>query len=338
VFGKVEVNERVWRNARRSYHRVFCVQVGVSARGKSSALKRVLSDFGAEHSFAQASARVKEHYGFEVHSSAVRSVTLEAAQIAEKKLENKYGHPYRVLPASGHDLVVAEADGTMICTVKPGKRKGKRPREWKEMRLVAAQAQGSRQAVYAATFKSVDDAGRRWAHCARDVGWGLKSQIHVVADGAEWIRIQGGTVFGDQHRMLCDFYHVSEYLAAASKTACPARSEHWRKTQQRRLKRGASEAVIAELNTHREPADTPTGETPVANAHRYLTNRRDCLDYPSAIRQELPIGSGLIESGHRHVLQARLKKAGTSWLPDSAEAMAQLRVLRANNLWNTIWN
>ena len=161
---------------------------------------------------------------------------------------------------------------------------------------------------------------------------------HVVADGAEWIRLQGNTVFGDQHHMLCDFYHVSEYLAAASKIAAPARSQRWRKTQQSRLKRGASATVIAELACHHEAPDTPQEEAPVSNAYRYLNNRRDCLDYKSALEQELPIGSGLIESGHRHVLQARLKKAGASWLPETAEAMAQLRVLRANHQWSTLWN
>ncbi len=36
------------------------------------------------------------------------------------------------------------------------------------------------------------------------------------------------------------------------------------------------------------------------------------LDYPGAISRDLPIGSGLIESGHKHVLQARLKKAGSA--------------------------
>jgi len=246
--------------------------------------------------------------------------------------------PYRVLPAIGQEQVVAEADGTMICTVKPGKRKEKRPREWKEMRLVAAQAQGSCSAVYAATFGSVDEAARRWAHCTRDVGWGLNSQIHVVADGAEWIRIQCEKIFGNQLRLLCDFYHVSEYLAEASKSVCPQHSQRWRKTQQSRLKRGAATTVINELASHCEAPNTPREEAPVTNAHRYLSNRRDYLDYPSALKKDLPIGSGLIESGHRHVLQARLKKAGTSWLPSSAESMAQLRVLRSNHLWHSLWN
>ena len=52
----------------------------------------------------------------------------------------------------------------------------------------------------------------------------------------------------------------------------------------------------------------------------------------------LPIGSGMIESGHRHVLQARLKKAGTAWLSDHADQIAHLRVLRANNRWLSLWN
>ena len=41
---------------------------------------------------------------------------------------------------------------------------------------------------------------------------------------------------------------------------------------------------------------------------RYLSNRVGCLDYPRALDQDLPIGSGMIESGHRHGLHCRLKK------------------------------
>jgi len=338
VFGEVEVEERIWRRQGQSFARVLRPLIGVSPRGKSRALRRVLSDFGAEHAFAQAAARVKEHYGFEIPGSAVRTVTLETAQRAREKLEAKYAEAYRVLPAGGKKRVVAEADGTMICTVAPGPRKGRRAREWKEMRLLGAQAQGSCQTTYAATFGDVDEAGRRWGHCARDAGWGLQSRIHVVADGAEWIRIQAQNVFGDQHDHLCDFYHVSEYLAAASKSVCPEQSQRWSKTQQKRLRRGAWESVLAELDPHREPPGTAKEEAPVTNAHRYLLNRRDSLDYKSALQAQLPIGSGLIESGHRHVLQARLKKAGTSWLPQTAENMAQLRVLRSNLQWNSLWN
>ncbi len=63
-----------------------------------------------------------------------------------------------------------------------------------------------------------------------------------------------------------------------------------------------------------------------------------CLDYPRALALGLPIGSGMIESGHRHVLQARLKKAGAAWLLTNAGLIANLRVLRANNQWLSLWN
>jgi hypothetical protein len=51
----------------------------------------------------------------------------------------------------------------------------------------------------------------------------------------------------------------------------------------------------------------------------------------------LPIGSGLIEAGHKHVLQARLGFSGAAWLPSNGETMSQLRVLRSNDRWSELW-
>jgi hypothetical protein len=85
---------------------------------------------------------------------------------------------WRGLPRVGAEQVIAEADGTMICIVEPGLRTGKRPRDWKEMRLVAARAQDSVTTTYGSTFGSVEETGHRLGHCARDAGWGLSSQIH----------------------------------------------------------------------------------------------------------------------------------------------------------------
>jgi hypothetical protein len=298
----------------------------------------VLTDFGCEQAFGRAAESVLEHYGFEIGASAVRTATLEHAQRARERLREEYQQPFRILPSVGAKQVIAEADGTMICTVPPGPRKGKRTREWKEMKLVAAQAQDSVTTFYAATFESVEEAGRRWGHCARQAGWGLDSGIHAVGDGAEWIRLQSREVFREQGIFLCDFFHVSEYLGAAALSCRPSRPDPWRRTQQKRLRRGAVQKVIEALEPHQEPQGTAEEEAPVRNGYRYLNNRRDCLDYPRALKLGLPIGSGMIESGHRHVLHARLKKAGTAWLQDHADQIAHLRVLRANHQWLSLWN
>ena len=106
----VEVEERIWRSVRQSYQRTFCELIGVRPRGRSRALTRVLSDFGAEHAFAQAALRVKEHYGFELNSSAVRTATLETAEHALQKLESKYAKPYPAPPATGQKQIIAEVE------------------------------------------------------------------------------------------------------------------------------------------------------------------------------------------------------------------------------------
>lgn len=338
MFGLVTVRDRVWCSPQKRYLRPLPGRLGVTPRGKSRRLQRVLADFGCEHSFARAAGSVLEHYGFELGASAVRTVTLQQAQRARVQLEAQYAQPFRELPAVGKEHVIAQADGTMICTVGPGARQGKRPREWKEMRLVAAQAKDSATTVYGATFGSVAETGRRWGHCTRQAGWGLNSRIHAGGDGADWIRLQCREVFGVQGHFRCDYFHVSEYLGAAAPSCRPAQPDQWRRTQQQRLKQGHAPKVVAALGKHLEAEGTPEAEAPVRTGHRYLSNRLDCLDYARALALGLPIGSGLIESGHRQVLQARLKKAGAAWLADHADQIAHLRVLRANNQWQAFWN
>jgi len=206
------------------------------------------------------------------------------------------------------------------------------------MRLVAAQVQDSATTLYGAAFGSVQETGRRWGHVTRAVGWGLNRRIHTLGDGAGWLASQSREVFGEQAHFLCDFFHVSEYLAAAAAVYRPGQPGPWRHTQQRRLKCGAAAKVIAALAERLEPEATRDEEAPVRQGHRYLSHRLDALDYPGALALGLPIGSGMIESGHRHVLQARLKKAGTAWLPEHADQIAGLRVLRTNHQWLSLWN
>ena len=73
-------------------------------------------------------------------------------------------------------------------------------------------------------------------------------------------------------------------------------------------------------------------------AQRYLSGRREQLDYAGARAAGLPIGSGEVESGHRHVIQQRLKLAGCWWKENNAEAMLGLRVARANQRWDSYWH
>jgi hypothetical protein len=70
---------------------------------------------------------------------------------------------------------------------------------------------------------------------------------------------------------------------------------------------------------------------------RYLQNRPTQFDYRKALQEELPIGSGKIESAHRYLIQEGLKISGAWWKIDNADKMLALRVCRANGNWDHYW-
>jgi len=244
------------------------------------------------------------------------------------------------LPESGKEELIAEADGSFIRIVSTDRsqRDARKTRkvEYREARLCASSAKGSERIYYDATFGPVDTVAAMWAQTAKSAGMSLQSHVHVLADGALWIDSQRSVAFGKQGELLIDLYHVLEYLAEASET-CSDKPERWLSTQKKRLKTGRSDKVIAELKKHREPETWEDDLSPVRRAWRYLDNRRNYLAYDKAVEKELPLGSGMIESGNKHVLQARMKIPGASWNIDTAENFAKARALRANGQWNQYW-
>jgi hypothetical protein len=132
------------------------------------------------------------------------------------------------------------------------------------------------------------------------------------------------------------FYHVSEYLgAAAPKVARPKKALIWLRKQKARLLMGHALKILRTLQPHQEPETA--AEKPVGDAYRYIKQRLANLDYPKARKADLPIGSGEVESGHRHVIQQRIKIAGAWWRETNAQKMLGLRVARANRCWEAYW-
>ena len=116
---------------------------------------------------------------------------------------------------------------------------------------------------------------------------------------------------------------------------CHARNKDWLHQQQERLRQNEISEVLGALEPHLELAEQE--EAPVRSAHGYIHERQQHMDYASALAAGLPIGSGEVEGGHRHVLQKRLKIAGAWWREGNAERMLQLRTVRASGDWNKYW-
>ena len=190
-------------------------------------------------------------------------------------------------------------DGGMVPIVAPScegkdKRKGK-TLSWREAKLSLAHAQGSRTPVYAGGIEGgAQEAGRRLLCCAVRAGYGANSRVHAVGDGAPWIVGQVEEQFGDQGRYLIDFYHVCEYLAAASEAIAPdpAARSAFLETQKDALKSGRLDAVLRALAGYCEPPEVDDEHAPVRTCHRYLSARANQLNYRQALAEGLPIGSG----------------------------------------------
>lgn len=311
---------------------------GIFPRGCSRPLQRRLVDFSADVPFHDVPNKLKEHYGFSIPQEVIRKTTLKHAEKMSSFFEEADDLPKK----SGVKQIISQADGGMIPIVEidkdsavKDKRKARKVL-WKEARLCFSRDTQKVNPIFRATLKSTQTLGDIWFASAVKAGMGSSTKIHCIGDGAIWIKDQADRIFANQGSYLVDFYHVSEYLSAAAKEIVNIEPDKWRERQQCNLKEGHLYQVLQDLE--KQLYNTAIKEkSSIESCYRYLTNRLYQLDYLGAIESELPIGSGEIESGHRHVVQKRMKRAGSWWREDNAEGMLQMLTLRANGQWNAYW-
>ncbi len=151
--------------------RPFQRLTGLCCRGKSLALQRVLSDFGAEKSFSQASQQLREHYGVALHPSSVRQVVMAQAQRAAGLSATEDQGAIREYQSqrsfrSGEPWLIVESDGSMVRTgeltphpeggLSPKRKRPKRHRrtQWREVRLSTGQVPQEETRQYGAVLGS----------------------------------------------------------------------------------------------------------------------------------------------------------------------------------------
>ncbi len=298
-------------------------------------MPRVMTDVGADDAFGRVPDQVKEHDGIEMPVSTIQRTTEQHAQrIHEPEATREIGPG----TAAGV-IVVGELEGSMVPVVEPSpeaedKRKGK-VLSWKEVRLNLVHPQGSVTPLFGGNVAGgVEESGRQGWRCAAKAGFGPRSQLHAVGDGAPWsanpVEMQVGTQGSD----LVDCFPLCESLGDASKVCAAEDPQAWLDVQKDRLKANRSAAVLDALAPF---VRADSDDEPVTACDRSLRHRLDQLDYQGALQRGLPIGSGEIESAHRYLIQERLKLPGAWWSPDHVETMLALRLNRANREWETYW-
>jgi Uncharacterised protein family (UPF0236) len=305
-------------------------------------LQRVITDFGADVPFGQIPKKLLEHHGISVPISSAQGITQTHAQ----KVLDTQTLATEIPIGAAVTTLITQMDGSMIPIVDTTPEEGApeqvdrrttRKLGWKEARLGFTRSPDQTLPIFGSTLGDVDEAGAQLLHSAIRAGLGVDTFIHGVGDGAPWIALQMEARFGQPSRFLLDFYHLCDYLADASRVCAPNDPKTWMQQQKSRLKQNHFRAVLKALKPFRESDSVADTQAPVRAAYRYLYNRPQHLDYKATIAAELPIGSGEIESAHRYIIQIRLKRSGSWWTVENAEAMLALRVLRANQDWDAYW-
>ena len=141
--------------------------------------------------------------------------------------------------------------------------------------------------------------------------------------------------------IVLDLIHVIEYLWKAAYVFHPPSSEEaqrWVNHRLLKILRGQAGHVAAGMRRSATLRRLPTAErNGVDLCARYLLNHSEFLRYDEYLAAGFPIATGVIEGACRSLVKDRMDLTGARWSLTGAEAVLQLRSLRASGDFDDYW-
>lgn len=305
-------------------------------RGKASpALAEKIALLGSELPYIRAARMLQGLLGLQFSVSTVRRITMDLGKAARKAeelavtvLESDPGEA-----CVGAQVQQVKVDGAMI------RRVGGAFAEVRTMVIgeLQLQAEGAAQATKLSYFSLLADAKAFNQQATLEIyrrGTDNGRMVVAVNDGAEWIDEVVALHYPEAIRIL-DWAHASGYLHAAGHAvdgscggACQRLLDE--------LGGGTPERVLELLaDLIRQQESSEPVRTILEQSASYLSKRTAQLRYPQFRAAGLPIGSGIVESANKNIVQVRLKRPGMSWQPENANAILTLRCADQNGHWQT---
>ncbi len=314
----------------------------------STGLARWEAALGAVTTFREAARLLADLAGVQVGSETLRTqaervgTELEGQQRASMACVEQTHEP----PAGEHDpapgTLVVETDGVMVRYRDRHLDGALVDGDWHEVKLGVAggwQDGQKRQPSYvAAREPALAFARRLGAEAARRgaldvVKWhpldGAPAELRpviVLGDGAKWIWDHVATLFGSERTEIVDWYHASQHLWTVAKALhgddTPV-TKAWATTGRDRLWQNGPKPLLDWFDA------TVPSDAAAAAVHKrergYFNTNAPRMQYPSFRQQRLPIGSGAVEASAKHLVQQRMKRAGSRWSDLGARAILDLR-------------
>ena len=249
--------------------------------------------------------------------------------------------------------LVIGADGVMVpFRPHPGTPKGKT--RWRESKVAILARLGERltrqgkrvtrlcQRRLVAVLGTIDDlTPRLWLEAVRQ---GVHTAVQRVwlSDGGRgfWTVFQRCFQAGGATAIL-DFYHAAQTLykgAAAWLDGRTRACQQWFARLRHQLRHGHEPQVLAELAAlvATEPFPESARET-LTNVYHYLKTHEDHIQYDQFKAAGLPIGSGLVESACKWLIQQRFKGVGMRWSEPGFNHLLHLRLAWVNQRFDSFF-
>ncbi len=286
---------------------------------------RVLEDLLGVHVSSEATRRLCEHVGKQVEEAQTAE-----AQLPWKEEANERENSHRqAMSADGAMVPLTGGEWAEVRTLAIGEVPACTPEQDSQKVHVGNLSYFSRL-TDAATFTDLAEAETRRRHLVQ------AKEVCAVMDGADWLQAFVEIHRADAVRIL-DFPHAAEHLAkllevlrAGGRTFPPEMLERCLHVLKHRgpgtLARMADR--LSETETAREDVREHLG---------YLRKRIVLMQYPTFRRAGWPIGSGMVESANKLVVEARLKGSGMRWERKNVNPMLALRNGVCNERWQETW-
>jgi hypothetical protein len=307
------------------------IEIGLSEEGEASPdLERRILDFGVTTTFKESEERWSVHYNMPISENFVRCVVERSQRVITSAKIRDVQEVIRPRPSKPAELLVIQTDGGMIPT------RGAEP--WKESKLGVIYREDNHlassktergcitEARYVAHLGGVESfkehileaLGVEEADKAQEIVW--------LGDGAHWNWNMADELAPTAIQIL-DPMHAIEHASNCAKILFnndDIMVKMWVERVKFILYQDKPSVLLLELRGCRIDA-TQAQQDAIDDLLRYYSNNIERMNYLQFRARGLPIGSGAVESGHKHVIQKRMKLAGQHWEISRGRGMVELR-------------
>jgi hypothetical protein len=322
---------------RRNYH--YCedckkgffprdIQLGLPEHGDlSPELEKRVLDFAVNDPYSQAARRWTLHYRSAISSNQVRQVVKRVGTQAETADPSELQRELLAPSSKPPDLLYVLNDGSQLPMVHGKWSEAKVGVVFREDRASSSPDGERSGARYVAVLGGQDEFAKELKSAVAVERWRKARTVVWLGDGApaNWNLAQSVCLGAVE---ILDWPHAVEHAMNCGKVLLG--EEHpllieWQQRSVQLLTAGNVDQFVEELMDCAVQARKRDELQAINDLIRYYRTNQHRMRYDDFRRRGFLIGSGIVESAHRHVLQVRMKRAGQHWSQHHGERMVRLR-------------